>query len=72
MRYFCNTINHISKSNNFKLKVNMKTDEYSYRNEAISLINDIELAKSMAEEEMQNHFSTDETKEEFISFLKMN
>lgn len=50
----------------------MKTDEYSYRNEAISLINDIELAKSMAEEEMQNHFSTDETKEEFISFLKMN
>lgn len=48
----------------------MKTDEYSYRNEAISLINNIEMAKSMTEEEMQSYFSTDETKEEFISFLE--
>lgn len=48
----------------------MKTDEYSYENEVISLANDIELVKSMTEEEMQSYFNTDETKEEFISFLE--
>lgn len=48
----------------------MKTDEYSYRNEAISLINDINLAKSMTEEEMQSYFNTDDSKEDFISFLE--
>lgn len=68
--YLCNTINHTYKSNNLKLKVNMKTDEYSYRNEAISLINDINLAKSMTEEEMQSYFNTDDSKEDFISFLE--
>ena len=48
----------------------MKTDEYSYENDVISLANDIELVKSMTEEEMQSYFNTDETKEEFISFLE--
>lgn len=48
----------------------MKTDEYSYENEVISLANDIELVKSMTEEEMQSYFNTDETKEVFISFLE--
>ena len=48
----------------------MKTDEYSYENEVISLANDIELVKSMTEEEMQSYFNTDETKEEFISYLE--
>ena len=48
----------------------MKTDEYSYENEVISLANDIELVKSMTEEEMQSYFNTDDSKEDFISFLE--
>lgn len=48
----------------------MKTDEFFYENEAESLKADIEKAKSMTEEEMQSYFNTDETKEEFISFLE--
>lgn len=48
----------------------MKTGEYSYRNEVITLTDDIEMAKSMTEEEMQSYFNTDDSKEEFISFLE--
>lgn len=48
----------------------METGEYSYRNEVVTLTNDIELAKSMTEEEMQSYFNTDDSKEEFISFLE--
>ena len=70
MDYLCNTINHTYKYNNFKLKFNMKTNEYSYKNEVITLTNDIELAKSMTEEEMQSYFNTDDSKEDFISFLE--
>ena len=69
-RYLCNTINHTYKYNNLKLKFNMKTNEYSYKNEVITLTNDIELAKSMTEEEMQSYFNTDDSKEDFISFLE--
>lgn len=68
--YLCNTINHTYKYNNLKLKFNMKTNEYSYKNEVITLTNDIELAKSMTEEEMQSYFNTDDSKEDFISFLE--
>ena len=31
---------------------------------------DIEKAKSMTEEEMQSYFNTDDSKEDFISFLE--
>lgn len=48
----------------------METGEYSYRNEVVTLTDDIELAKSMTEEEMQSYFNTDDSKEEFISFLE--
>jgi hypothetical protein len=48
----------------------MKTDEFFYENEAESLKADIEKAKSMTEEEMQSYFNTDDSKEEFISFLE--
>lgn len=48
----------------------MKTGEYSYRNEVITLTDDIEMAKSMTEEEMQSYFNTDDSKEKFISFLE--
>lgn len=48
----------------------METGEYSYRNEVVTLTNDIELAKSMTEEEMQSYFNTDDSKEDFISFLE--
>lgn len=70
MDYLCNTINHTYKYNNLKLKINMETGEYSYRNEVVTLTNDIELAKSMTEEEMQSYFNTDDSKEDFISFLE--
>ena len=52
MRYLCNTINHTYKYNNLKLKINMETGEYSYRNEVVTLTNDIELAKSMPVKEV--------------------
>lgn len=68
--YLCNTINHTYKYNNLKLKINMETGEYSYKNEVVTLTNDIELAKSMTEEEMQSYFNTDDSKEDFISFLE--
>lgn len=48
----------------------MKTDEFFYENEAESLKADIEKAKSMTEEEMQSYFNTDDSKEDFISFLE--
>ena len=44
----------------------METGEYSYRNEVVTLTN----AKSMTEEEMQSYFNTDDSKEDFISFLE--
>lgn len=48
----------------------MKTDEFFYENEAESLKADIEKAKSMTEAEMQSYFNTDDSKEDFISFLE--
>ena len=48
----------------------MKTDEFFYENEAESIKDDIEKAKSMTEEEMQSYFNTDDSKEDFISFLE--
>ena len=48
----------------------MKTDEFFFENEAESLKADIEKAKSMTEEEMQSYFNTDDSKEDFISFLE--
>lgn len=48
----------------------MKTDEFFYENEAESIKADIEKAKSMTEEEMQSYFNTDDSKEDFISFLE--
>lgn len=48
----------------------MKTDEFFYENEAESLKADIEKAKYMTEEEMQSYFNTDDSKEDFISFLE--
>ena len=68
--YLCNINQSTYKYNNLKLKINMKTGEYSYRNEVVALTNDIELAKSMTEEEMQSYFNTDDSKEDFISFLE--
>ena len=68
--YLCNINQSTYKYNNLKLKINMETGEYSYRNEVVTLTNDIELAKSMTEEEMQSYFNTDDSKEDFISFLE--
>lgn len=68
--YLCNINQSTYKYNNLKLKINMETGEYSYRNEVVTLISDIELAKSMTEEEMQSYFNTDDSKEDFISFLE--
>lgn len=48
----------------------MKTDEFFYENEAEGLKADIEKAKSMTEAEMQSYFNTDDSKEDFISFLE--
>lgn len=48
----------------------MKTDEFFYENEAESLKADIAKAKSMTEEEMQSYFNTEDSKEDFISFLE--
>lgn len=48
----------------------MKTDEFFYEDEAESIKADIEKAKSMTEEEMQSYFNTDDSKEDFISFLE--
>ena len=50
----------------------MKTDEFFYENEAESLKADIEKAKSMTEAEMQSYFNTDDSKEDFISFLEVS
>ena len=68
--YLCNINQSTYKYNNLKLKINMETGEYSYRNEVVTLTDDIELAKSMTEEEMQSYFNTDDSKEDFISFLE--
>lgn len=47
----------------------MGTSKSYYEKEVANLLNSIELAKSMTEEEIQMHFCTDDTKEDFMSFL---
>lgn len=47
----------------------MGTSKSYYEKEVVNLLNSIELAKSMTEEEIQMYFCTDDTKEDFMSFL---
>ena len=48
----------------------MKTVKYSIENEIISLNQDIALCESLTEKQMQEHFNTDDSKEEFMEILK--
>lgn len=47
----------------------MNAKERYYENEIISITSDIEIAENMTEEEMQEYFNTDDSKEDFIAFL---
>ena len=48
----------------------MNTVKSSIENEIISLNQDIALCESFSEKEMQEHFNTDDSKEEFMAMLK--
>lgn len=47
----------------------MNAKERYYENEIISITSDIKMAENMTEEEMQEYFNTDDSKEDFIAFL---